>query len=130
MSLPPPSDAGRRHAPGLELDAASRCLRIAEHRVVLAPGASNSDVLIAYVELVAAARTQPVPNLVDVRHEDIEALAAALDLDATDLAHGIESVLGASRAQADELIARLKGTRTIGGLQARVGSVVMPRERS
>ena len=60
----------------------------------------------------------------------IEALAAALDLDAADLAHGIESVLGASRAQADELIARLKGTRTIGGLQARVGAVVMPREAS
>jgi hypothetical protein len=128
MRPEPPSSSGRREAPGLVLDPAGRSLRIGDHRVALAPGASNSDVLSAYVQLVAAARLAAVPNLVDVRHEDVEALAAALDLEAGDLEAGIEAVLGASRSQAQALIARLRGARPIGGLQARVGSVVMPRE--
>ena len=99
-----------------------------DHAVVLPPGVGNSTVLIAYLELVSLTRGEPVANLIEVRHQDVAALAAALDLDADDLESGIQQVLGASHAQAVAIVERLKGARPIGGLTRKVGTVVMPRE--
>jgi hypothetical protein len=118
----------RRAAPGLVLDAEHARLRMGVHSVVLPPGVDNGTVLIAYLELVSLTRHEPVANLVEVRHEDVEALAAALDLDAHDLEAGIQRVLGATHAQAQAIATRLRSARPIGGLSARVGAVVMPRE--
>ena len=56
------------------------------------------------------------PHLLEVRQGDVDALAEALDLDADDLATEVEAVLGATRAQAATLVARLRETRLIGGL--------------
>lgn len=110
----PPSD--RRQDAGLAFDPTRGRLRLGTHTVTLAPGVDNRAVLVAYVEITARSRGDRVANLVEVRQRDIEALAAALDLDAGDLDAEIQGVLGASRAEALALVSRLKQSRVIGGI--------------
>lgn len=110
----PPAD--RRHEVGLSFDPAAGLLRIGHHERTLAPGSSNRDVLVAYVELTARNRGDRVANVVEVRHADVEALAQALDLDAADLGQEIEAVLGATRAEALKVVTRLRESRVIGGI--------------
>lgn len=76
----------------------------------------NRAVLNAYVELTARSRGDRVANVVEVRQGDVEALAQALDLDAADLAAEVEHVLGATRAEAQKTVLRLKESRHIGGI--------------
>lgn len=114
---PAPSD--RRRPGGLSFDPVDGRLVIGEHALVVGPDADNRSVLDGYVALAARSRGDAVAHLVEVRHDDVEALAAALDLEADDLASEIEAVLGATRAQAAALVGRLRETRLIGGLGAR-----------
>lgn len=110
----PPAD--RRHEVGLTFDPVAGLLCIGHHERTLAPGSSNRDVLVAYVELTARNRGDRVANVVEVRHADVEALALALDLDAADLGQEIEAVLGATRAEALKVVSRLRESRVIGGI--------------
>ena len=111
-----PSSADRRRAPGLVLAHDRSSLTLGSHTVALWPHAGNREVLNAYVELTARNRGDRVGNVVQVRHEDVEALADALDLDAADLGEEIERILGATRAEAQQTVLRLKESRTIGGI--------------
>jgi len=113
---PPASSLDRRTDAGLRFDPTRGRLRLGRFSVLVPPDAGNAAVLAAYVELAARARGDRIAHLVDVRHDDVEALARALDLDAADLAAQIELVLGASRAEAVRLIARLRESRVIGGI--------------
>ncbi|MGN6693158.1 MAG: hypothetical protein ACTHN0_03195, partial [Aquihabitans sp.] len=78
--------------------------------------AGNRVVLLAYVDLTAKRRNRSVAEVTEVRQADVDALAEALDLDATDLALQIEQVLGATRAEAVRLVSRLRQSRLIGGI--------------
>ena len=110
------SSSNRRHQPGLALAPDRSTLALGRHVVVLEPGADNGEVLKAYVELTARNRGDRVANVVQVRREDVEALAQALDLDAKDLGTQVERILGTTRAEAQQVVARLKESRTIGGI--------------
>lgn len=110
------SPSNRRHQPGLALAPDRSTLSLGRHVVVIEPGADNGAILKAYVELTARNRGDRVANVVQVRHEDVEALAQALDLDAHDLGAQIERILGTTRAEAQQVVARLKESRTIGGI--------------
>ncbi|MCB0971595.1 MAG: hypothetical protein KDA97_08780 [Acidimicrobiales bacterium] len=125
----PAADAtDRRAAAGLRFDPSAGRLTIGEHALVVGSDAPNRAVLDGYVELAARARGDAVAHLVEVRHGDVEALAAALDLDADDLAIEIEGVLGATRTEAATLVARLRDTRLIGGLSAAVLAPAEPTD--
>lgn len=115
----------RRQEDGLAFDPATGRLRLGTHTRDLPAGAGNREVLDAYVELTAWSRGDRVAEVVEVRQADIEALAAALDLDASGLAEQVEQVLGATRADAQRLVARLRDTRLIGGItKAAISGVV------
>ncbi|HWJ63799.1 MAG TPA: hypothetical protein VNS19_17625 [Acidimicrobiales bacterium] len=119
----PTSD--RRTEPGLAFDPDAGRLALGTESVVVPPGASNRVVLLAYVDLTAKRRGRSVAELVEVRQDDVAALAAALDLDAADLAGQIEDVLGATRAEAVRLVSRLRESRLIGGItKAATGAAV------
>ncbi len=126
MRAPDPVPATeRRVEPGLQYDPASGRLTLGTEAVVLPPGAGNRAVLVAYVDLTAKRRGRSVAEVIDVRQADVNALAAALDLDATDLANQVEQVLGATRAEAIRLVTRLRESRLIGGItKAATGAVV------
>ncbi|MCB0963902.1 MAG: hypothetical protein KDA98_11480 [Acidimicrobiales bacterium] len=112
----PAADTDRRRAPGLAFDPGAGRLTIGDQALVVGPDADNRSVLDGYVALAARARGDAVAHLLEVRQGDVDALAEALDLDADDLATEVEAVLGATRAQAATLVARLRETRLIGGL--------------
>ena len=112
--LPPPSE--RRHDRGLSFDPEVGRLQLGPYSRDLGATFDNRAVLVAYVELTARSRMDRVANVVEVRHDDVEALARALDLDADDLGHEIERVLGATRAEALQTVLRLKESRHIGGI--------------
>ena len=119
----PPTD--RRSEPGLQFDPATGQLALGTSTVAVPVGADNLAVLDAYVELAALSRGDRVAELFDVRQADVDALAAALDLDAADLALQIQEVLGASRAEAIRLVSRLRESRLIGGItKAATGAVL------
>lgn len=111
-----PDSADRRHQSGLTFDRDAGVLRMGTHERRLAPGDGNREVLVAYVELTARTRGDRVANVVEVRQADVEALAAALDLDAADLGRQVEQVLGTTRAEAQQVVARLRESRLIGGI--------------
>jgi hypothetical protein len=112
----PSSSPDRRVDRGLQFDPATGQLSLGSSTSIVPAGASNRVVLIAYVDLAAHSRGRSVAELIEVRHADVEALASALDLDASDLAHEIEQVLGATRAEAIRLVSRLRESRVIGGI--------------
>lgn len=115
----------RRADPGLRFEPERGRLRLGRFSTSVPPGSSNAAVLKAYVELTARARGDRVAHVVDVRQADVDALAAALDLDADDLAGQVQLVLGTSRLEAARLVSRLRQTRVIGGLsKAAAGAVV------
>lgn len=121
--LPAPSD--RRTQDGLSFDPESRWLSLGRFVQEVDVAGGNRAVLNAYVELTARSRHDRIANVVKVRDADIQALAAALDLDAGDLGAEIEAVLGASRAEAIKTITRMRESRLIGGLaKAATGAVV------
>lgn len=110
----PPHD--RRTAPGLRFDSETGRLSLGSSTSIVPAGSGNRVVLAAYVDLAAHSRGRSVAELIDVRQGDIDALARALDLDATDLAQQVQDVLGATRAEAIRLVQRLRETRVIGGI--------------
>jgi hypothetical protein len=112
----PSTPPDRRSERGLQFDPAAGELTIGSTTSVVPPGASNRVVLVAYVDLTARSRGRSVAEVFEVRQADIEALAAALDLDAADLAQEIQDVLGATRAEAIRLVSRLRESRVIGGI--------------
>lgn len=115
----------RRTEDGLRFDPGAGRLALGPHGVTVPPGASNRVVLVAYVDLAAKRRGSSVAEVVDVRQDDIDALAAALDLDAADLALQVEQILGATRAEAIRLVSRLRESRVIGGItKAATGAAV------
>lgn len=123
-SRPTPSE-DRRHEGGLAYDPVTGVLALGDHTRLLPEGATNREVLVAYVELTARCRGDRVANVVEVRHADVEALARALDLDADGLGTEIEQVLGATRADAQKVVARLRESRVIGGItKAATGAAV------
>lgn len=120
---PTPDD--RRTQQGLVFDPSSRWLSIGRFVQEIEPAGGNRAVLNAYVELTARCRHDRIANVVHVRDSDVQALAAALDLKADDLAAEIESVLAMSRAEALRTIGRMRESRLIGGLaKAATGAVV------
>lgn len=106
----------RRTERGLRFDPGSGRLSLGSSTSIVPPGAGNRIVLAAYVDLAAHSRGRSVAELIDVRQADIDALAQALDLDASDLAQEVQDVLGATRAEAIRLVSRLRETRVIGGI--------------
>lgn len=112
--VPPPGE--RRHDRGLSFDPEQGRLQLGSYTRDLGPSFDNRAVLNAYVELTARSRMDRVANVVEVRSGDVAALAEALDLDASDLGHEIERVLGATRAEALQTVLRLKESRHIGGI--------------
>lgn len=115
----------RRQDAGLSYDPDGGRLRMGTANVVLGSGCGNREVLDAYVELAARCRGDQVAHLVEVRQEDIDALAAVLDLDAMNLSAQIEQVLGTSRADAQRIVVRLRETRLIGGItKAAIGVTI------
>lgn len=123
-SRPTPAE-DRRHEGGLAYDPVTGVLALGDHTRLLPDGATNREVLVAYVELTARCRGDRVANVVEVRHADVEALARALDLDAEGLGAEIEEVLGATRADAQKVVARLRESRVIGGIaKAATGAAV------
>jgi hypothetical protein len=119
----PSSD--RRTEDGLTFDPESRWLSLGRFVQEVDAAGGNRAVLNAYVELTARSRHDRIANVVRVRDADVRALAAALDLDADDLASEIEAVLGASRAEAIKTVTRMRESRLIGGLaKAATGAVV------
>jgi hypothetical protein len=111
-----PTDRDRRHDEGLRFDAERGRLRLGRHAVELADDADNRAVLVAYVELTARSRHDRIANVVEVRQADVEALALALDVEAEDLAAQVERILGASRADAQRVVARLRESRLVSGI--------------
>ena len=112
--LPPAGD--RRRDGGLVHDPATGRLSLGGHDALPDPAGANRAVLVAFVELAARCRGDRVANLIQVRHEDAQALADALDLDAADLEAQIAEVLNQTRVQAQEVAARLKAARSSTGL--------------
>lgn len=106
----------RRTEAGMQFDPATGRLALGSSAVDLPDGASNRAVLLGYLDLMAACRGRSVAECTDVRQADIDGLAAALDLEAEDLARQITEVLGATRAEAIRLVTRLKQSRVIGGI--------------
>ncbi|HWJ98719.1 MAG TPA: hypothetical protein VNQ33_11210 [Acidimicrobiales bacterium] len=122
---PAASPPDRRTEAGLGFDPEAGRLALGSESVVVPPGASNRAVLLAYVDLTAKRRNRSVAEVIEVRQADIDALAAALDLDAADLGRQIEEVLGATRAEAIRLVSRLRESRLIGGItKAATGAAV------
>jgi hypothetical protein len=112
----PSSPSDRRSERGLRFDRATGELVLGSTTSIVPAGAGNRVVLVAYVDLAARSRGRSVAEVFEVRQADIEALAEALDLDATDLAQEIQDVLGATRAEAIRLVSRLRESRVIGGI--------------
>lgn len=77
--------------------------------------ADNRTVLERYVDLVGESRGRPMSDALHLRSEDVDALSRSLDLDAARLVEEIEALLGATPAEAEGLLARLRKHRlTIG----------------
>ena len=94
-------------------DTTARTLVMAGHRREFGPEPSNRQVLEGYVDLVTECRGRPLTGLAQVRDEDVDALATALDLDADRLIEEIEAVLALSPAQAVTLVDRLRRRRVL-----------------
>lgn len=121
----PAPSSDRRTEAGLRFDPATGRLELGSSWVQVPPAAGNRAVLVAYVDLTAKRRGRSVAEVVEVRQADVDALAAALDLDAADLATQVEEVLGATRAEAVRLVGRLRESRLIGGItKAATGAAV------
>lgn len=105
----------RRSEPGLRFDPADRRLALGTADVVVPAGTGNRGVLAAYVALAARCRGDRVADLIELRQDDLDALALALDLDAADLAEQVQEILGATGDQAVRFITRLRENRLVGG---------------
>lgn len=92
-------------------DAERGALVMGDRTRVLGPDASNRRVLEVYVDLVEECRGRRVGRLAEVRDDDVDALAGALDLDADRLVAEIEAVLALSPAHARTLLDRLRERR-------------------
>ena len=124
-SVPTTPSGDRRTETGLAFDPGTGRLALGSESVVVPPEAGNRVVLFAYVDLTAKRRGRSVAEVTEVRQADVDALAAALDLDADDLGLQIEQVLGATRAEALRLVSRLRESRLIGGItKAATGAAV------
>ena len=92
-------------------DAERGAMVMADHERVFGTEASNREVLEVYVDLVEECRGHRVVRLAEVRDDDVDALAEALDLDADRLIAEIEAVLAMPPAHARSLLDRLRARR-------------------
>lgn len=108
---PVPEPADRRVTEHLSYDAAARRLALGPVSRPI-PGGGNRAVLETFVVLVGECRDDGRLNrLVEVRDSDLDALAGALDLEATDLRTLLESVLGLSPQVSTRLLSSLHQRR-------------------
>jgi transcriptional regulator with XRE-family HTH domain len=94
-------------------DAAGSSLVLAGERVVVAPADGNVAVLRAYVELVTTARTMPPTGPWELRNDDLDVLAALLDVDARDLDGDLAAVFALDAESAVALGGRLRRHRVL-----------------
>ena len=100
----------RRAGHGLLFDAECGRLSLRDGSISLAARGGNRAVLESYVHLVAASRRRRPGAVADLREADLDALAQALDLDASELFTQIESILGVSPDEAAGILDRMKAT--------------------
>lgn len=132
VPVTPPSTVAPPHGAGdatddrcVRYDADAGALLMAGRRRPLGADASNERVLREYVDLVGECRGRPLGALAQVRDEDVDALALALDLDAEHLIAEIEAVLAQTPAEARALADRLRARRLqIAGAVVAAGVVV------
>ncbi|CAN5632347.1 hypothetical protein BH10ACT1_BH10ACT1_34590 [soil metagenome] len=101
----------RRIVGGLAFDPVARRLSLGGESRLMARGAGNRAVLEAYVHLVALSRGVRPSLRPEVRQEDLDALATALDLDDVALEPLLVAVLGGSTPDARRLMVRLRTRR-------------------
>ncbi|MCU1371587.1 MAG: hypothetical protein JWO77_2781 [Ilumatobacteraceae bacterium] len=120
-----PTSFDRRAGAGLCFDAGFGRLSLGSTSIALPADAGNRVVLDAYVTLAARCRGDRIADLVEVRQDDIDALALALDLGADDLAQQVQDVLGATGEQAVRFVTRLWENRLVGGMAKVAAGVVV-----
>lgn len=120
-----PTSTDRRSSGGLRFDPADGRLSLGTASVVLPAHPANRAVLEAYVDLAARCRGDRVADLVNIRQDDIDALALALDLSAEDLAQQVQDVLGATGAEAVRFVTRLWESRLVGNVTKAAAGIVV-----
>jgi hypothetical protein len=109
------------HAPRrdtVRYDRSSHLLTVGEHTAVLEPSADgdgNEAILRTYLELVARARHVVLGSGMQLRNDDIQALAALLHEDDVDLDRRLSRMLGVSLPEATEVRARISRHRLLIG---------------
>ncbi len=97
-------------------DPSTGLLVVGEHQAIVeraSGGDGNEVVLRTYLDLVAAARGVALGPDMPLRHDDIEILAALLDLDDGDLGARLMRMLGVDAPTARRLRGRIKRHRLV-----------------
>ncbi len=113
-----PPTADRRHDLGLGYVFESRSLLLGSAVRVVPTEGGNRAVLEAYVSLVGQARGHRPASVGQVRASDLDALAAALDLDDEDIRTQVREILGTSPVETTRLLTRLRQRRFLAGVAA------------
>jgi len=109
------------HAPRrdtIRYDLSCHLLTVGQHSAIMAPsgdGDGNEAVLQTYLQLVARSRGVVLGAGMQLRYDDIEALAELLDLDDVALAARLSRMLGVSMREAKEVRSRLARHRLLIG---------------
>jgi hypothetical protein len=97
-----------REHPGVVYDSSSGLLTVGQRSRPVGDLIDNESVLRAYLDLVAQQRPVPPGTRVDLRDDDLDALATLLDLDDVDLEAQMVRLLGVSAGEAHLLRRRLR----------------------
>lgn len=93
---------------GVVYDASTRVLTVGQRSRSVSDLADNAAVLTTYLEMVAEQRPMQPASRVELRDDDLDALAGLLDLDDSALEDQFVRLLGVTRGEARELRRRMR----------------------